>query len=157
VDEFVISLSAKGLTPGEAQAHLAEVYSAQVSRQTISTITDKVMEGMAVWQKPAAGPGLSGEAGEGVKHWLHVLAELKNRGVIDALMVVWCGLPETIEHVAPQTPGERGRHRRRGRPASPPRSARCPTLFCTSDYCEQLPARTHLDHPNYRFNFSQVG
>jgi hypothetical protein len=75
--------------------------------------------------------------------------------VIDALMVVWYGLPETIEHVAPQTPGERGRHRRRGRPVSPPRSARCPTLFCTSDYCEQLPARTHLDHPNYRFNFSQ--
>jgi hypothetical protein len=118
---------------------------------------DKVMEGMAVWQKPAAGPGLSGEAGESARHWLHVLAELKNRGVIDALMVVWYGLRETIEHVAPQTPGERGRHRRRGRPVSPPRSARCPTLFCTSDYCEQLPARTHLDHPNYRFNFSQVG
>ena len=47
VDELVISLSAKGLTTGEVQAHLAEVYGAQVSRQTISTITDKVVEGMA--------------------------------------------------------------------------------------------------------------
>ena len=37
VDEMVISLSAKGLTTGEVQAHLAEVYGAQVSRQTIST------------------------------------------------------------------------------------------------------------------------
>ena len=47
VDELVISLSAKGLTTGEVQAHLAEVYGAEVSRQTISTITDKVVEGMA--------------------------------------------------------------------------------------------------------------
>jgi len=32
VDELVISLSAKGLTTGEVQAHLAEVYGADVSR-----------------------------------------------------------------------------------------------------------------------------
>lgn len=36
VDEMVISLAAKGLTTGEVQAHLAEVYGAEVSRQTIS-------------------------------------------------------------------------------------------------------------------------
>jgi transposase-like protein len=40
VDEMVISLAAKGLTTGEVQAHLAEVYGTDVSRQTISTITD---------------------------------------------------------------------------------------------------------------------
>src|SRR5689334_229192 len=50
VDEMVISLSAKGLTHGEIAAHLAEVYGAEVSKQTISTITDAVMEGMADWQ-----------------------------------------------------------------------------------------------------------
>ncbi|WP_259408222.1 IS256 family transposase [Streptomyces akebiae] len=50
VDEMVLSLSAKGLTHGEIAAHLAEVYGAEVSKQTISTITDKVMEGMAEWQ-----------------------------------------------------------------------------------------------------------
>jgi putative transposase len=50
VDEMVISLAAKGLTTGEIAAHLAEVYGAQVSRQTISTITDKVVEGMVEWQ-----------------------------------------------------------------------------------------------------------
>jgi len=50
VDEMVLSLSAKGLTHGEISAHLAEVYGAEVSKQTISTITDKVMEGMAEWQ-----------------------------------------------------------------------------------------------------------
>jgi transposase-like protein len=40
VEDMVLSLSAKGLTTGEISAHLAEVYGAEVSRQTISTITD---------------------------------------------------------------------------------------------------------------------
>jgi putative transposase len=56
VDELVISLSAKGLTTGEVAAHLGEVYGAQVSRQTISTITDKVVEGMAEWQNRPLDP-----------------------------------------------------------------------------------------------------
>jgi transposase-like protein len=145
VDEMVISLAAKGLTTGEISAHLAEVYGAQVSRQTISTITDKVMEGMAEWQnrpldcvypvifidaihvkirdgKVANRPiyvalavtcegrrdilGLwAGDGGEGAKHWLHVLTELKNRGVNDVLMVVCdglTGLPDAIATVWPQ-------------------------------------------------------
>lgn len=50
VDEMVLSLSAKGLTHGEISAHLAEVYGASVSKQTISTITDKVIDGMVEWQ-----------------------------------------------------------------------------------------------------------
>ena len=49
IEDLVISLSAKGLTTGEICAHLAEVYGAQVSKQTISTITDRVLEGMAAW------------------------------------------------------------------------------------------------------------
>jgi transposase-like protein len=144
VDEMVISLAAKGLTTGEISAHLAQVYGAEVSRQTISTITDKVMEGMAEWQnrpldcvypvifidaihvkirdgKVANRPiyvalavtcegrrdilGLwAGDGGEGAKHWLHVLTELKNRGVNDVLMVVCdglTGLPEAINTVWP--------------------------------------------------------
>jgi transposase-like protein len=48
-DGLVISLVAKGLTTGEVQAHLAEVYGAQVSRETISHITDRVLDGMAEW------------------------------------------------------------------------------------------------------------
>lgn len=50
IDAMVLSLSAKGLTHGEISAHLAEVYGAEVSKQTVSTITDQVMEGMAEWQ-----------------------------------------------------------------------------------------------------------
>ncbi|WSS03988.1 transposase (plasmid) [Streptomyces goshikiensis] len=47
VDERVLSLSAKVLTHGEISAHLAEVYGAEFSEQTIFTITDPVMEGVA--------------------------------------------------------------------------------------------------------------
>jgi putative transposase len=56
VDEMVISLSAKGLTHGEIAAHLAEAYGAEVSKQTITTITDRVMEGMAEWQSRPLDP-----------------------------------------------------------------------------------------------------
>jgi transposase-like protein len=50
IDDLVISLSAKGLTHGEIAAHLGEVYGAEVSKQTITTITDRVLEDMAAWQ-----------------------------------------------------------------------------------------------------------
>ncbi len=145
-DEMVISSAAKGLTTGEVQAHLAEVYGAEVSRQSISTITDRVLEGMAEWQSRPLDPvcpvvfvdavhvkirdgavanrpihvalavtvegrreilGLwAGDGGEGAKHWLHILTEIKNRGVNDVLMLV-CdglkGLPEAVETVWPRT------------------------------------------------------
>lgn len=56
IDELVISLAAKGLTSGEVQAHLAEVYGAQVSPRMISTITDKVIEGMDEWRNRPLDP-----------------------------------------------------------------------------------------------------
>ena len=50
VDEIVLSLYAKGLTTGEICAHFAEIYGASVSKETISRITDKVIEEMKAWQ-----------------------------------------------------------------------------------------------------------
>lgn len=50
VDSMVISLTAKGLTTGEVEAHLAEVYSTDISRETISKITDRVLDELADWQ-----------------------------------------------------------------------------------------------------------
>jgi len=49
VDEMIISLTAKGLTTGEVQAHLVEVYGTEVSRETISKITDAILAEMAEW------------------------------------------------------------------------------------------------------------
>src|SRR5947209_5255383 len=49
VDDVVLSLYAKGLTTGEISAHFAEIYGASVSKETISRITDKVIEEMTEW------------------------------------------------------------------------------------------------------------
>jgi len=49
VDEVVLSLYAKGLTTGEISAHFAEIYGASVSKETVSRITDKVLEEMNDW------------------------------------------------------------------------------------------------------------
>jgi putative transposase len=46
VDEIVLSLTARGLTTGEIAAHFAEV---SVSKETVSKITDKVVEEMTTW------------------------------------------------------------------------------------------------------------
>ena len=46
----VISLYAKGLTTGEIQAHLEEMYGATVSRDTVSRITDQIVADMNAWQ-----------------------------------------------------------------------------------------------------------
>jgi putative transposase len=50
VDQIVLSLYAKGLTTGEISAHFAEIYGASVSQETVSRITDNVLEEMSDWQ-----------------------------------------------------------------------------------------------------------
>ena len=50
VDQMVLSLSAKGLTHGEISAHLEEIYGAKVSKETVTRITDGILETMVEWQ-----------------------------------------------------------------------------------------------------------
>jgi putative transposase len=49
IDEIVLSLYARGLTTGDIAAHFAHIYGAQVSKDTISRITDRVIEEMQAW------------------------------------------------------------------------------------------------------------
>ena len=49
VDEIVLSLYAKGLTTGEISAHFGQIYGASVSKDTVSRITDRVIEEMQAW------------------------------------------------------------------------------------------------------------
>jgi putative transposase len=49
VDEIVLSLYARGMTGGEISAHFAEIYGTSVSKETISNITDKVIEEQQAW------------------------------------------------------------------------------------------------------------
>jgi putative transposase len=178
VDELVLSLSAKGLTTGEVQAHLGEVYGAQVSRQTISTVTDKVIEGMTEWQNRPLDPvypvifidaihvkirdgkvanrpiyvalavttegrreilglwaGDPAAGGEGAKYWLHVLTEIRNRGVNDVLMIVCdglTGLPDAVSAVWPQAITQTSS-------VHNARAGEVPVVTCT------VPGRTYAD------------
>ncbi len=52
----VISLYAKGLTTGDIQQHLLEIYGTEVSRETISKITDQIVEEMVAWQSRPLDP-----------------------------------------------------------------------------------------------------
>ena len=143
-DEAVISLYAKGLTTGEIQAHLEQVYNVEVSRSLVSRVTERVAAELEAWRsrpldqiyavlfvdciyvkvregtvanRPiyvAIGVNLAGErdvlglwagtGGEGAKHWLAVLSELKIRGIRDVL-ILCCdglkGLPESVGEVWP--------------------------------------------------------
>jgi transposase-like protein len=46
----VLSLYAKGMTTGDIQAYLGEIYGTEISRDTISRITDAVVEDLIAWQ-----------------------------------------------------------------------------------------------------------
>jgi transposase-like protein len=46
----VISLYAKGMTTGDIQAHLFDIYGTEISRDTISRITDAIVEDLIAWQ-----------------------------------------------------------------------------------------------------------
>lgn len=46
----VISLYAQGLTTGEIRDHLEEIYGTSISKDTISRITDLIIEDMLAWQ-----------------------------------------------------------------------------------------------------------
>ncbi len=48
--EQVVSLYARGMTTGEIQGHLEEIYGTQLSRETISKITDSIVADMLAWQ-----------------------------------------------------------------------------------------------------------
>ena len=46
----VISLYAKAMTTGDIKQHLLEIYATEISRVTISRITDAIVDDMIGWQ-----------------------------------------------------------------------------------------------------------
>lgn len=50
LDEKVISLYAKGLTSRDICSHIAEIYDHQLSPESVSNITDKMLESAREWQ-----------------------------------------------------------------------------------------------------------
>ncbi len=52
----VISLYGRGLTTGAIQQHLAEIYGTDISRETISKITDQIVDDLTAWQSRPLDP-----------------------------------------------------------------------------------------------------
>lgn len=97
IEDVILSLSARGMTHGDIAAHLADVYGTEVSKTTITTITDKVLEGMHEWQNRPVYPVVFIDA-------IHVKVrdgQVANRPIYVALAVtaegnrdilgLWCG------------------------------------------------------------------
>ena len=62
-NEAIISLCARGMTTGDIQGHLRQLYGMEVSRELISKVTDAVVEEMTEWQsRPLDSGRLSGDA-----------------------------------------------------------------------------------------------
>jgi len=146
LDEMIISLFAGGMTVRDIEYHLHRTLGVELSHETISKITDAVLEEVKAWQNRPLDPvypivyidalvvkvrdgghvvnkaahlvvgvdtdgikhvlGIWVQSAEGAKFWLHVLSELRNRGVKDVL-IACCdgleGLPAAIETVWPNT------------------------------------------------------
>ena len=129
VDEVVLSLYAKGLTTGEISAHFAEIYGASVSKETISRITDKVIEEMNDWSVRRVccidrSPRRGGRSGRG--SWAGASTSNRpsaRRPVGVRRVPVPAGgdhgrgpLVPALRAVLPRCGGAAGRARRRGRP-----------------------------------------
>lgn len=143
--DMIISLYAGGMTIRDIQAHLVRTIGTELSHDTISKITDAVLEEVKAWQSRPLDPvypviyldalvvkvrdshqvrnkaahiavgidldgvkhvlGIWVQTSEGAKFWAGVLAELRNRGIQDTLIVCCDGLtgfPEAIEATWPR-------------------------------------------------------
>jgi putative transposase len=146
LDEMIISLFAGGMTVRDIAYHLQRTLGVELSHETISKITDAILDEVKAWQNRPLDPvypivyidalvvkvrdgghvankaahlvvgvdtdgikhvlGIWVQSAEGAKFWLHVLTELRNRGVTDVLIACCdglAGLPEAIETVWPKT------------------------------------------------------
>ena len=145
LSEMIISLYAGGMTIRDIQHHLERTLGTELSHETISKVTDAVVEEVKAWQSRPLDPiypiiyldalvvkvrdnhqvrnkaahiavgvdvdgikhvlGIWVQTSEGAKFWAGVLAELRNRGIQDTLIVCCDGLtgfPEAIEATWPK-------------------------------------------------------
>lgn len=56
LSDLVINLYGKGLTTGEVKEHLLEIYGTSISKDTISRITDRIVDEMKAWQNRPLDP-----------------------------------------------------------------------------------------------------
>ena len=58
IEEKILSMYAKGMTTGDIEAHIQDIYGICVSDSTVSRITDKILPIVREWQQRPAGGDL---------------------------------------------------------------------------------------------------
>lgn len=51
MEEKILSMYAKGMTTGDIESHMRELYDVDISDSTISRITDKILPIVKEWQE----------------------------------------------------------------------------------------------------------
>ena len=51
IEEKILSMYAKGMTTGDIEAHIQDIYGVDVSDTTVSRITDKILPVAKEWQQ----------------------------------------------------------------------------------------------------------
>ena len=82
VEEKILSMYATGMTTGDIEAHIRDIYGLEVSDTTVSRITDKILPVAKEWQQrplesvfsgchplPCSQRGTGGEEGSLHRHW----------------------------------------------------------------------------------------
>jgi len=115
IQDAIISMYAKGMSTPDINTHLNRIYGFEVSPETVSRITDKILPIAKEWQNRALDNiypiifldilGIwIGEA-ESSKFWMLVLSDLKQRGVKDILIASVDGLngfTEALKSIYPK-------------------------------------------------------
>ena len=60
IEEKILSMYAKGMTTGDIEAHIRDIYGIDVSDSTVSRITDKILPVAKEWQQRPPGKRLCG-------------------------------------------------------------------------------------------------
>ena len=122
MEEKILSMYAKGMTTGDIESHMREMYDIDISDSTISRITDKILPIVKEWQERPLDEVYAvvfmdaihyhvRSEGRIVKRAVYIalgidMNGLKNRGVEDILIACVDGLngfPQAIEAVYPKT------------------------------------------------------
>ena len=129
IEEKILSMYAKGMTTGDIETHIRDIYGIEVSDTTVSRITDKILPIAKDWQqRPLEAVyavvfldaihyhvrrdgkkdvlGMWVGENESAKFWATVLNSLRNRGVEDVFIACTdnlTGFSSAIEAVFPKT------------------------------------------------------
>lgn len=110
-DEHVLSLYAHGMTMGEIQEHLMELYQVAIAPECISAVTDEVLEEVTAWQQRPLDPCYPVVIFDALRVKIRDEGTVRNKAVYLALGITTAGRKEVLGLWVEQTEGAKFWHR----------------------------------------------